>query len=448
MAAAAAWALLIFAIAGWGLSGLYRQSALDSLDAELDVVIDGVLAQIDADAKGVRIANPPNDTRFLAAFSGRYWQVNLLDKDRKRAAHSDSLWDEAELPLPAHIAVQIQNPLGKTRYYDAIGPRGQHVRVAVLGVKPDKLATPLAVLAAGDRKEMEENVGKFTFTLLSALAALGFGLVVAVFLQVRVGLAPLDAIKRDVGEVRRGRKARLEGDYPTEIVPLTTELNALLDHNREVVDRARTHVGNLAHALKTPISVILNEARADKSPLGELVARQTEGMARNVEHYLQRAQVAARAEALGARTAVKPVLEDVSRTLERLYGREKDIEITLQAPSDAMFRGERQDLEEMAGNLMENACKYGESKVLVRLVPPERGIGPLQIVIDDDGAGMSPDEQEVALKRGGRLDETAPGQGLGLSITSDLARAYGGKLTFARAELGGLRATLFLPVTD
>jgi signal transduction histidine kinase len=438
---------LVFAIAGWGLSELYSRSALRGLDRELDVVIDGVLARIDVQGEAVAVANPPNDTRFAAAFSGRYWQVTVLSPNLPRAAHSDSLWDET-LPLPADIAKALQSPLGKTRYYDGGGPRGQHLRIAALAVKADDMAAPVAVLAAADRRFMESDVQKFTLTLLAALAALGAGLVAAVFLQVRVGLAPLEEIQRDVSEVRRGRKARLDGDYPTEVAPLTAELNALLDHNREVVERARTHVGNLAHALKTPISVLLNEARADKTPLGDLVGRQSEVMARNVEHYLQRAQAAARAEAIGARTEVRAVLDDISRTLERLYGREKDIEITLDAPADAVFRGERQDLEEMAGNLMENACKYGKARVAVYLAPPPRGGGRLQIHIDDDGPGLSPEEQEVAVKRGARLDQTAPGQGLGLSITDDLARAYGGQLTFARGPLGGLRATLTLPATD
>jgi signal transduction histidine kinase len=170
-------------------------------------------------------------------------------------------------------------------------------------------------------------------------------------------------------------------------------------------------------------------------------------MARNVEHYLQRAQAAARAETLGARTPVRPVLEDIIRTLERLYGRERDIEIELDAPHDAVFRGERQDLEEMAGNLMENACKYGDGHIAVRL-KASLDEGPLEIAIEDDGPGLSEAEQELALKRGARLDETAPGQGLGLSITADLARAYGGRLDLTRSALGGLRAALSLPATD
>jgi signal transduction histidine kinase len=249
-------------------------------------------------------------------------------------------------------------------------------------------------------------------------------------------------------DVRTGKRAKLSENYPTEITPLTTELNALLDHNRDVVERARTHVGNLAHALKTPISVLLNEARAENGKLAELVLRQTEGMARNVEHYLQRAHAAARAEAIGARTPVKPALEDIARTLERLYGSGKDIEVNVAAPKDAFFRGEKQDLDEMVGNLMDNSCKYGRSKVEARLTAPSAKGEALVVEVDDDGPGLSAEQQEIVLKRGARLDETAPGAGLGLSIVSDLARAYGGRLSFDKSELGGLRARLSLPSAE
>lgn len=445
MAAAAAWSLLVFVIGGWGLSQLYRQSAVRALDRELNVTVETFVATVEKEGAGVRVPLKPTDRRFDVAYGGRYWQVAVLGKNASRALRSESLWDFGELRLTPQDLAALKASPSQPVHFDAMGPRDQRLRVAGQQITIDEV--PVVVLVGADRKDIDADVRRFTVTLLLGLAALGVGLVIGVFLQVRVGLAPLDKVKSDVADVRRGRKARLEGEYPTEVQPLTRELNALLDHNREVVERARTHVGNLAHALKTPISVLLNEARAEKTALSEVVGRQAESMARNVEHYLQRAQAAARAEALGARTQVRPVLEDIIRTLERLYGHDKDIEIMLEAPHDAVFRGERQDLEEMAGNLIENACKYGDSKVRVTLTPP-RLDGPLQIVIEDDGPGLTPDQQELALKRGARLDETAPGQGLGLSIINELARAYGGQLGFARADLGGLRAVLTLPATD
>jgi signal transduction histidine kinase len=431
------------------LSELYRQSVLRGLDADLQAVLNTLAGAVVLQSDSVSLRNQPYDPRFSQSLSGRYWQVVDLSADDsaqgRKTARSDSLWDE-ELPLTEPMVARLKAAPGKAIFLDADGPGSQHMRIAAQMVVLNK--APIALLAAADVRPALADARRFTTTLVLALAALGAGLVAAVFLQVRVGLAPLNRVRADVADVRRGKRARLDSDYPTEIAPLTAELNALLDHNRDVVERARMHVGNLAHALKTPISVLLNEARADGSPLGRLVTRQAEGMAHNVDHYLRRAQAAARAETLGARTPVKPVLEDLARTLGRLYANQKPITIALEAPKDAVFRGERQDLEEMLGNLMENACKYGASRVEVRLIAPDAPGKPLAIEVDDDGPGLTPEQQALALKRGVRLDETESGAGLGLSIISDLSRAYGGSLVFSRAALGGLRVRLALPSTE
>ncbi|MEM7766433.1 MAG: ATP-binding protein [Pseudomonadota bacterium] len=259
--------------------------------------------------------------------------------------------------------------------------------------------------------------------------------------QVRVVLAPLGRVQKDVSDVREGRRTRLDDDYPAEVRPLSEELNKLLDHNREVVERARTHVGNLAHALKTPLAVLRNEADG-QSALDDVVRRQTEAMRANVEHYLSRAQAAARAQAIGARTEIKPVLDGLVRLLNRLFA-DQEIEVGAAVEPGMAFRGEAQDLEEMLGNLMENGCKWARSRVAVSVV--EGSDGQVHIHVDDDGPGLSPDERAAALQRGVRLDETAPGTGLGLSIVKDLAELYSGSLSLSDAPLGGLRATLILP---
>lgn len=419
---------------------------VSALDSELQVVLDTLAGAVATEGDGLTLTASPSDPRFNQTFSGRYWQIEQVAGATMLA--SNSLFDE-RLDADAALREQMRTSRGRTVFYnDPNGPGGQPVRVAGQLLRLNNENAPIMLLAGADTRPALSRARQFTTTLAVALAALGLGLIAAVFLQVRVAMAPLNRVRADVVGVRTGKRAKLSEDYPTEITPLTTELNALLDHNRDVVERARTHVGNLAHALKTPISVLLNEARAEKGKLAELVLRQTEGMARNVEHYLQRAQAAARAEAIGARTSVKPVLEDIARTLERLYGAGKDIEVNVTAPKDAFFRGEKQDLEEMIGNLMDNACKYGHSKVEARLVAPGLRGEALAVEVDDDGPGLSAEQQEIALKRGARLDETAPGTGLGLSIVSDLARAYGGRLSFGESELGGLRARLALPSAE
>lgn len=444
VAGAAIWSAVVLLLAGVGLSGLYRDSVERQLDRELIVVIDALGAEIATDSVGARLGAEPNDPRYFQTFSGRYWQISEAGRPILRAR---SLWD-FEFVWPPSAADPLKTP-GAVVFADTPGPDGQRLRAASVALVAPQRAAPLVFTAAADRKTMDAEIDRFTATLALALVALAAGLVVAVVLQVRVGLAPLEALSRDVAEVRRGARERLGGDYPREVAPLTQELDKLLEHNREIVERARTHVGNLAHALKTPISVLMNEARSEDGPLAGLVRRQTESMSRNVEHYLRRAQAAARAEAVGVKASVMPVITDIARTLERLHGGAKDLDLEVEAAPGAerlAFRGERQDFEEMGGNLMDNACKYGAGVVRVRLASaPE---GRLSLVVEDDGPGLPPERIEEALKRGGRLDETAPGQGLGLSIVAELARLYGGALDLGRSELGGLRAELTLPAAD
>jgi signal transduction histidine kinase len=445
---AAIWSLVILLLGGFLLAEQYRRALLAGLDRELEIVVNDLVASIvPDDAGGVLLPSRPTDPRFGATYSGRYWQIATLAPDggAAPALRSDSLFD-ADLAMPA--GGQAAAPQGKLFRGEAGGPDRQRLRLVGVTLQVQGVDRPVLFLAAADRREAEADAARFALTLALSLAALAAGLITAVVLQVRVGLAPLKTLEADVADVRNGRRARLGDDYPTEVAPLTRELNKLLDHNREIVDRARTHVGNLAHALKTPISVLLNEARAqsEEAAFAGLVRRQGEAMAANVDHYLRRAQAAARAEAVGARTPIGPVIEDLARTLERLYGPRKDLEIALpEALGEAAFRGERQDFEEMVGNLMENACKYGGGRVEVDVAVVN---GRLTVRVDDDGPGISQERKAAALTRGQRLDESQPGQGLGLSIVAETARLYGGDLKLEESPLGGVSARLDLPAAD
>ncbi len=250
-----------------------------------------------------------------------------------------------------------------------------------------------------------------------------------------------------------------EGDFPVEIAPLARETNALIDANREIVERARTHVGNLAHALKTPLSVLVNEASTrGNDPLAHKVLEQTDIMRDQVARQLERARLAARTTVVSTLIDVPPVVTALARTMEKLH-RERDIAIDVDVPAHAAFRGEQQDLEEMVGNLVDNACKWAQSRVAIEVIDerasPLQATGVLQrtmatksrvrIIVDDDGPGLSPAEREQVALRGQRLDETKPGSGLGLSIVVELAKLYGGVLTLGTAPIGGLRTELALP---
>ena len=430
--------------AGLGLTSLYRASVVASLDRELIATVETLLAAVSTDAAGEIIVADgalPNDPRFARALSGRYWAIAPLDtfNDPETAFRSRSLWDGA-LFWRLDEAEGLARQLGEIVVRETEGPNEERLRAAAMAVVLPDRSSPVVLLSGADLSDAQASARQFSLAVALTMALLAAGLLIGVFVQIRLGLAPLRRIRGDIAGVRTGKTAALSADYPREIAPLAQELNLLLDHNRQVVDRARTHVGNLAHALKTPIAILRNEAHGD-GELSSLVRRQTETMSQNVSHYLRRAQAAATSQVMGARCDVEPVLQDLKRVLIRLY-REKEVSIDLRATPDAAFRGERQDLEEMLGNLLENACKWAERRVLATA---DRDGQWLTLIVDDDGPGLSPQERETAIKRGARLDETTPGTGLGLSIVADLAADYGGSIVLDESPFGGLRARLRLP---
>jgi signal transduction histidine kinase len=272
------------------------------------------------------------------------------------------------------------------------------------------------------------------------LGVLALGIIVGVLVLIRYGLRPLHEIQDKLGDVRAGRRDNLDGEYPGELSPLVREINTLIVHNRKVVERARTHVGNLAHALKTPLAVLKNEAKGTDK-LADLVRRQTDAMISNVNHYLKRAQAAAQAQVLGARTEVREPVEGIARMLERL-NRDKGLAIEVEIDPKAVFRGERGDFDELVGNLLENAAKWCKSRVNVTVTRSDEG---MEVIVDDDGPGLPAEHRAKALQRGKRLDESTPGTGLGLSIVSELADIYGGSFHLEDSPIGGLRARLVLP---
>jgi len=446
---AALWCAAVLTLAGWALSTLYSRSITDALDRELSAVLENLTTDIEWAENQLALEDPPNDPRFNHAFSGRYWTaIADLGAGAQSLAESRSLWDEG-LILPAPFLADLKANPGNRRAIALAGPNGEPLRVLATAIAlsdPARGDLPIVLAAAADRREGAESARNFALTIGAAFAALTLGMIGAVAAQVRWGLAPLRDLEAEVAAVRNGRVPRLGGPHPREVRPLAAELNGLIDSNRDIVERARTHVGNLAHALKTPIAVLLNEARAHEDLLlSPLVIRQADAMRDSVEHYLRRAQAAARAEAFGARCEARLALEDLVRLHQKLYARE-GVQVRLEPGPSLFFRGERQDFDDLAGNLLDNACKYGGGLVEARLNAQDADF--LRLIVEDDGAGLTADEQAAALKRGVRLDETAPGSGLGLSIVDELARAYGGSLKLGQSDLGGLRAELTLPRVD
>jgi signal transduction histidine kinase len=446
---ASAWIVVALVLTGWVLTSQYQESALRRLGNSLSGVIDDVVIASTMTPEGLVVAEI-KDAPTLRGLSGKYWLVGEVDADggfevlaRSPSLRGESLFVDPDLPR------RLQAAFGATITYNDPGilPDGaQPLRIAASMKSLPGRGEPLVFMAGIDRSDIEMDARRFATFAWSSLLILGIGLVIAVFLQVQIGLRPLFDLQVEIANVRKGRAARIEHDYPTEIQPLAEQVNRLLDHNQEVVERQRTHVGNLAHALKTPLSVMLAEAGDDPGMLADVVRRQSEVMKGQVDHHLRRARAAARAaHGLGEKTPVGEVLDEMAVMLERVF-QSKGVEIDWRAPDELAFLGERQDLQEILGNLMENACIW--SKRRVRISAGASGLGQMIAVVEDDGPGLPADQREAVLKRGARLDENAPGSGLGLSIVEDLTRAYGGRLTLADSDLGGLKAVLELPAAE
>ncbi len=444
--AAAVWSLVLLGIGAFVLSGIYRESVRRNFESNLELNLQTLIANVQWDAEGkIAAIGMVGEPRFNTLFSGWYWQIRQYGRDDQTLRASRSLSIET-LNLPN----QNQAPPDENgiRHMTTIGPQGEDLVVLEREIRFEDEFEPFAFAVAGDPSEIDVQTDAFRTSVIWALAILGAASVLTTFFQVRFGLMPLRSLHKQIAEIRAGRTERLEGDFPSEISPLADEMNALIASNTAIIERARTHVGNLAHALKTPLSVIANEAHNVDEPLGGKIAEQAEIMRAQITHHLARAQVAARANVVGVVTDVHPALSAITRAMSRIHA-EQGLTITLDCPTGTLFSGERQDLEEMAGNLIDNACKWAHSRVEVRVEKTKdiafKNDNRLLIVIEDDGPGLTAEQRQEVKRRGARIDESKPGSGLGLSIVAELASLYGGAFMLANASSGGLRAELNLP---
>lgn len=446
-AGAATWAFVLLLIGAIALTALFQRSIMGALEARLDSDAGALITITEFDRDGnFSMARPMSDPAFGRSYSGRYWQImDAADPETLTIVRrSRSVFDSTLVVPDELVATSLAEP-GQPQYTNVKGPDdGELLRMIAQSVRLPGHEGMLVMIVGEDRRSADREVRNFA--IVAALMFLGFAAAIAagVFFQIRVVLSPVIRMGESVADVREGRNDRVEGDYPVELQPLAGELNAMLDHSQELVERSRTHVGNLAHALKTPIAVLNNESANEGGDLGKLVQRQTGIMAKQVDHHLRRARAAAHAKAVGARTPLKPVIDDLARTLPKIYS-ERDISIETAVDASLNFRGERQDLEEMVGNLMDNACKWAESRLRVSAAPSASNL--LEILIEDDGPGLDEEGCATALQRGVRLDEQAPGTGLGLAIVADLAKAYEGEVDLSRSSLGGLRVRIRLPLS-
>jgi signal transduction histidine kinase len=447
---------LALVLAGLLLSSLFRDHVMRQFSQTLTAQLDQITARLEFDAAGQPQIDPQtlSDPRWSRPYSGLYWQVDGAGQVQQRGAlRSRSLWD-ATLSLPPDVLAD-----GVVHVHEGTGPEGAALllverTVTQVGSGDGAVGTPWRLIVAADLRETVAAAQRFNGVLAASLATLFVLLCAAALAQVAIGLAPLRALQRTLAGVHAGTSPRLEGQFPSEVQPLVDDFNAVLDRNAEVVARARTQAGNLAHAIKTPLAAMSQAAAvALRRPetgaeLAVLVDEQVGVARRHVDWHLARARAAAAQGMPGARVPLQPVIHGLLRVLERVYA-ERDIALQcMPMAPDLAFAGEVQDLQEMLGNLLDNACKWARHGVQVSAASLGTGPGSrLQVVIDDDGPGIESDRRESVMARGARLDESVPGSGLGLAIVHELAGLYGGSVRLQAAPTGGLRVEVELPGT-
>ena len=436
------WSTLILVLAGLGLSALNSRWTEANFDDQLGVYLKALIANALPNEEGRGAAPAEVAPQFELAFSGWYWQLTRLDSMPPEIRASKSLF---ATQLPRLAAVHPDR--GEVLSGYVVGPGERTLRMVEREIDAGDEGRYLVQVAASADVIRAQESG-FEWALAATFLTLVLALIGSTGLAVRYGLRPLRALRDGVAAIRRGEAEQIVGEFPQDVAPLATEVNQLILANREIVERARTQVGNLAHALKTPLSVLINEADSGSPSLPRKVHEQADIMRRQVGFYLDRARAAARARTIGIVTDVKPVVEGLVRTFEKLHAGRK-LKFIVEMEDGLKFRGELQDLTDLIGNLLDNAGKWARETVSIcacRLPDSAKGsIAFLVAEINDDGPGLEPDARAEAVERGKRLDKSRPGSGLGLSIVVDLVASYGGSLHLEESHLGGLRAVLRLP---
>jgi len=430
---AAIWIGLLLLIGGYALDRVLSRGIVQNFDQQLEYVLNAMIAASEIGPDGeVRFTRPPADQRFLEPYSGAYFQISGKGQE---TFPSRSLWDRRLLAGDDHNDVELHKR-------DSFEFQDEPLRILERDVMLPGSDVRWRFQVAQSRDAIDGQIRELRATLVRSFAALGAGLLALAALQAFYGLWPLRRVRREVSAIRGGTQTRISEGFPREVEPLVDEINELQAHSEEQAEEARRHAGNLAHALKTPLTVITNAATAHSADLNDTVIREAAAMRRQVDHHLARARAIGRRASAQARATVWDSVQAVDRAVSTLY---PNVTIDIAGAKTAQVRVERQDLDEMLGNLVENAAKYGNGRVFVTVDPPTGG--KVNIQIEDDGAGIAKAQRDELFTRGKRLDTTGkPGTGLGLAIVRDVAEIYGGVVSLSESEdLGGLLVTLSLP---
>jgi signal transduction histidine kinase len=437
VASLAAIAIAIF-VANILIADLFKEHAVKQFESTMQVQSNQIASLVTVDPKSGRITltSQPSEPRWSSPLSGYYWQINLPDGQLLR---SRSLWDST-------LNVSQKETAGTSNFYYIDDLSNQYLLVLTKNLSIDGGSTKFLLTVASDTKELNKAILAFQSSIQGYLLILAIVLLAILFLQITFGLSPLSALKKALHRFHIGEAERVEGVFPIEFNPLITELNAVIDKNSSIVTRAKTQAGNLAHAMKTPIAVISN-ALEDKNisddSFRELVKEQIHKAREQIDWNLAKARAATSSKNPRLKTPVLPVIESIVAVMHKVYA-EKGLIIEVQNPitSSFMFNGEEHDLQEVVGNLLDNACKWAKSRVNISVSPC---MGGIQIVVEDDGLGINPSDYPKVLRRGFRVDELTQGSGLGLAIVDDLVSLYDGNIELGQSSLGGLRVLIQLP---
>jgi signal transduction histidine kinase len=427
----ALWIALLLGVGGYTLDRFLVSAITSNFDSQLDYVMTAMISSSEIGPDGeVLFTRQLADQRFLEPYSGLYYQISGTGAE---PFPSRSLWDR-------QLRVGTDHVDNNTHIYDSDEFPDEKLRIIERDVRLPNSAVRWRFQLAQSRDMLDDQIGVLRRTMVRSFGILGLGLIILAALQAIYGLWPLRRVRREIAAIRSGNKSRVDERLPREIAPMVEELNQLLEHNEVQAEEARRHAGNLAHALKTPLTVITNAATAKAEDLGPTVIREATTMRRQVDHHLARARAVGRRSSAQARAPVWPSLEAVERAVTRLY---ENVTVDLAGDKKAGVRVERQDLDEMLGNLIENAAKYGGGRVFVTV---SKAGDMVEIEVEDDGRGIPEAERVSIFDRGARLDTGKPGTGLGLAIVRDVAQIYGGNVVLEESEdLGGLLARLKLP---
>lgn len=441
MLATTLWSVFALVVTGVLMSNFFRARAENDFKELLLAHTYNLMGAVETDASG-NLRSAPNlgDPRFLEPSSGWYWAVSTANRPEQVLLSSPSLVRET-LQVPSQDEVAFDDVFRRSySLRDSAGMTVQRLEAQLFFGEGDDL---YQVTMSGNRSELEQGIATFNAYLFGFLGLFGIGTISVTLLIMRLGFRPLNEATKALIAVRHGEAERVQGHFPREIEPFVRATNDLIDANRSVLERARTQVGNLAHALKTPLAVIMNETGFHKRASEVRIAEQAKEMRSQIATYLSRAQASAQRRTITARTLVDPVASKLVSTLSKIFPK-IDFDSD-QLDDQLVFRGEKQDLEEIIGNLLENAAIHARSRVKISTAAVDSDQGELRITIEDDGPGIDKDQREAVLERGVRLDQKKPGSGLGLSIVNDTVGDYGGRLALDQSALGGVRATVYLP---